>query len=162
MSVIEYIPLGIQCPSLVAIDRAKLRHTSYPFDWNIVPVSSSYKIIEILLKRGVKIALKYMTRGYKYYNILGHNKFSLNKLIKTNKFKPTGNKIAQINPLTGICIKHYLINNKYILKLSERLLRLQNKIYSNEKIIFIYADCHSKKDIYMIDEKIWGQMQRNI
>ena len=64
--------------------------------------------------------------------------------------------IAQINANTGICIMHYIINQKYITKLKERFERLLKTILLSKKIIFIYTDVKNENDELYIDNKIYG------
>jgi len=142
----KVIPLGLQCSVPDGIKNANIREYSYPFDWLWCPSKTTYFILNILIKDGVKHALEYMTTGYTYYKYL-HNEHYVSVDYITE---------SQMNKNSGLGITHFTINDDYKNKLEIRLERFLRDIKSNEKILFIYADAANSYLNYNLDEIEYG------
>jgi hypothetical protein len=141
------IPLGIQCSVPDAIKNANLRQETYMFDWLWTPSKTVFNILSILLHQNIDKTIDYMTTDYKYYTYLGNERYVINHNHITE---------CQMNKNTGLGITHYIINDEFKAKLRRRLNRFLDKLKSNEKILFIYADCASPSKNYYIDDINFG------
>lgn len=142
----KFIPLGLQCSVPQGLKMATLRKCAYPFDWLWTPGKTAYDIMNILINNGVDSALEYTTTGYEYYEYLQNERFGL--VNETTEY--------QMNKTSGLGINHYKIDNEYKIKLKRRLERLINDIKSDDKLIFIYADCASPELNYKLDDVEYG------
>jgi hypothetical protein len=142
----KFISLGLHCSVPEALHITNLRNKSYPFDWILSPSKTTYEIIRLLLKEGINKAVYYMTSNYQYYNSIKKEEYVITDEITE----------YQINKETGLGITFFKIDDDYKMVLKIRLERLLNDILSSDKLVFIYADCPSKKFNYTIDNKELG------
>jgi Putative papain-like cysteine peptidase (DUF1796) len=137
----KIIPLGLHCSGPEGINRAGFREYSYPFDWLWTPSKTTLQILEVLFFEGVENAVIYMTTGFTYYDYFGWERFvSVNKVTKN-----------QMNKNTGLGVTNFTINDEYKEKLRTRLTRLRTDIYSQQPIVFIYADAAHPDLNYHLD-----------
>jgi Putative papain-like cysteine peptidase (DUF1796) len=137
----KIIPLGLHCSGPEGIKRAGYREYSYPFDWLWTPSKTTLQILEVLFFEGVESAVIHMTTGFTYYDYFGWERY-------TSVNKVTSN---QMNKNTGLGVTNFTINEEYRQKLRTRLLRLRTDIYSDEPIVFIYADAAHPDLNYHLD-----------
>lgn len=138
----KFIPIGLQCSVPDAINKSKLREYSYPFDWLWCPSKTTYDILSILINSGIDETIEYMTTGFSYFTYTGKEKY-----VSTNQVTS-----CQMNIDTGLGNTHFTIDDEYIAKLRRRLIRLHDDIYSQDKLIFIYADSASSDYSYCLDK----------
>jgi len=137
----KIIPLGLHCSAPEGIKRAGFREYSYPFDWLWTPSKTTLEILEVLFFEGVENAMVYMTTGFTYYDYFGWERYtSVNKVTKN-----------QMNRATGLGITNFTIDDEYKDKLRTRLIRLKKDVYSQEPIVFIYADAAHPDLNYHLD-----------
>ena len=142
----KFISLGLQCSVPQGLNMATLRKCAYPFDWLWTPGKTVFDIMNILINNGVDSTIDYMTTGYEYYEYLHNERFgSVNEITE-----------YQMNKTTGLGINHYKIDTEYKIKLKRRLERLISHIKSDDKLVFVYADCASPELNYKLDDIDYG------